>query len=286
VRVVRAAGQPVQLKEKLGMNKPTKNLLIFFVATFIWTWACYAPLVISGNSPYQMPWMILLILGGAGPSIVGVALVLLTCDKAQRREYWQRCFSPRRIGLRWWLVIFLLFPVIFAAGIAIDLLLGGSFPGMKQLTDLMASPMMWPLAAFISFMSGPWSEEFGWRGYALEPITRRFGTIWGTVALGLLWGVWHLPLYFMPATWHGQMGFQLAGFWTFMALSVGMSFIMTWVYQNTDRSILSGMLIHFASNFSAQLIAPSADRLEVLRVLLLLGVGIAGIVWQGRKSSA
>jgi membrane protease YdiL (CAAX protease family) len=159
-----------------------------------------------------MPWMILLILGGAGPSIVGVAMVLLTWDKAQRSEYWQRCFSPRRIGLRWWLVIFLLFPVLFAAGIAIDLLMGGSLPGMKQLTDLMSTPLMWPLAAFISFMSGPWSEEFGWRGYALEPITSRYGIIRGTMALGILWGVWHLPLYFMPATWHGQMGFQLAGF--------------------------------------------------------------------------
>ena len=266
------------------MNKQTKNLIIFFVATFIWTWACYTPIVISGNSPYQMPWMILLILGGAGPSIVGVAMVLLTFDKAQRHEYWQRCFSPRRISLLWWLVIFLIFPVIFSTGIAIDQLLGGSLPRMKQLTDLMASPLMWPLAAFISFMSGPWSEEFGWRGYALEPITSSYGTIRGTVALGLLWGVWHLPLYFMPATWHGQMGFQLAGFWTFMALSVGMSFIMTWVYQNTNRSILSGLLIHFTSNFSAQLIAPSSDRLEVLRVLLILGVGIVGIVWGSRKT--
>lgn len=266
------------------MNKQTKNLIIFFVATFIWTWACYTPIVISGNSPYQMPWMILLILGGAGPSIVGVAMVLLTFDKAQRHEYWQRCFSPRRISLLWWLVIFLIFPVIFSTGITIDQLLGGSLPGMKQLTDLMASPLMWPLAAFISFMSGPWSEEFGWRGYALEPITSSYGTIRGTVALGLLWGVWHLPLYFMPATWHGQMGFQLAGFWTFMALSVGMSFIMTWVYQNTNRSILSGLLIHFTSNFSAQLIAPSSDRLEVLRVLLILGVGIVGIVWGSRKT--
>jgi membrane protease YdiL (CAAX protease family) len=41
-------------------------------------------------------------------------------------------------------------------------------PGMKQFVSLMANPLMWPLAAFISFMSGPWSEEFGWRGYALD----------------------------------------------------------------------------------------------------------------------
>jgi uncharacterized protein len=261
------------------MSKQTKNLILFFVATFLWTWACYAPIVVSGNSPYQMPWMILLILGGAGPSIVGVAMVFLTFDKARQREYWLRCFSLRRIRLRWWLVIFLVFPAILATGVALDLLLGGSLPGMKQLTDLMASPLMGPLAALTSFISGPWSEEFGWRGYALEPITDRYGIMRGTTALGLIWGVWHLPLYFMPATWHGQMGFKLAGFWTFTVLSVGLSLLMTWVYQNSNRSILSGMLLHFTSNFCAQLIAPSSDRLEVLRAFIILGVGIAGIVW-------
>jgi hypothetical protein len=69
-----------------------------------------------------------------------------------------------------------------------------------------------------------------------------------------------------------------------MTLSVGMSLLMTWIYQNTDRSILSGTLLHFTSNFSAQLIAPSSDRLEILRVLLILEVGIAGIVWGSRKT--
>lgn len=265
------------------MSSRTNNLVLFFEFTFIWTWACYTPIVISGNSPYQMPWMILLILGGAGPSIVGIAMVFLTFDKAQRREYWRRCFSFRRISLRWWLVLFLVFPATLTVGIAIDLLLGGSLPGMNQFTDLMAAPVMLPLAAFISFMSGPWSEEFGWRGYALEPIIKRFGAIKGTVILGILWGAWHLPLYFMPATWHGQMGFRLAGFWTFMTLSIGLSMVMTWVYQNTNRSILSGILIHFASNFSAQLIAPSSDRFEILRTVILLSVGIAGIIVSSRK---
>jgi membrane protease YdiL (CAAX protease family) len=265
------------------MSKRTNSLVLFFIITFIWTWACYAPIVVSRNSPYQMPWMILLILGGAGPSIVGIAMVILTFDKAQRREYWRRCFSFRRISLRWWLVIFLVFPATLTVGIAIELWLGGSLPGMNQFTDLMAAPVMLPLAAFISFMSGPWSEEFGWRGYALEPITKRFGAIKGTVALGILWGAWHLPLYFMPATWHGQMGFRLAGFWTFMTLSIGLSMVMTWVYQNTNRSILSGMLIHFASNFSAQLIAPSSDRFEILRALILLCVGVVGIIVSSRK---
>ncbi len=48
-------------------------------------------------------------------------------------------------------------------------------PEIEQFKALMAQLTAWPLAAFISFMSGPWSEGFGWRGYALDPIIKRFG---------------------------------------------------------------------------------------------------------------
>ncbi|HOU15071.1 MAG TPA: hypothetical protein PKZ84_18330 [Anaerolineae bacterium] len=168
------------------MSKETRNLTLFFVATFIWTWAFYIPLALSGNNPYQMPWMLLLILGGAGPSIVGVVMVFLTYDREQRRDYWRRCFSPRRIGPLWWGMILLLFPALFVVYVILDVAMGGTLPGMEQLHSLIANPLMWPLAAFLSFMSGPWSEEFGWRGYALEPVMKRWGIIRGTAVLEVL----------------------------------------------------------------------------------------------------
>jgi uncharacterized protein len=267
------------------MLKETKNLILFFAATFVWTWACYAPIALTGSSPYDMPWMILLILGGAGPSIFGVILVLLTYDKEQRRDYWRRCFSLKRIRLVWWAVIFLIFPILFGISTAFDVAAGGALPGMLQLKSLMANPITWPLAAFISFMSGPWSEEFGWRGYALDPLLKRFGNITGSIVLGLIWGVWHLPLFFMSATWHGQIGFKLAGFWMFIALNVAMSLTMTWVYLNTHRSILSGMLMHFTLNFSGQLLAPTSDTVELWRTLLLFVIGLSACVWMTRLAA-
>lgn len=268
------------------MRKESRNLMIFFVATFIWTWAFYIPIVASGNSQSQMPWMIFLICGGMGPSVVGIAMALLTYDKEQRRDFWRRCFSFKRIRLPWWLVIFLIFPAIFVVSFAVDRIMGGSMPGMEQLKNLVANPIMWPLAAFISFMSGPWSEEFGWRGYALEPIIKRFGTIPGTIGLGVIWAVWHLPLYFMSDGWHGQMGFKLAGFWTFIVFNAALSLIMTWVYMNTNRSILSGMLLHFTNNFTAQLFAPYSDRVEILHAILMLGIGLTVCVLMNRRAHA
>ena len=256
------------------MNKETKNLIIFLVATFAWTWACYAPIAAGRHTPYEMPWMIFLILGGMGPSLMGVLMIFLRHDREERREYWRRCFSLRRIGGIWWLVIFLIFPVIFGLSIAVDLAFGGSLPGMDLLRSLIANPVTIPLTAFISFMSGPWSEEFGWRGYALDRIINPLGILRGSIVLGVIWGIWHLPLFFMSGNWHSEIGLGLTGLWTFVLRSTGLGLIMTWVYLKTDRSILSGMLIHFASNFSGQLLAPSSTHFEVISMILMLVLGL------------
>jgi hypothetical protein len=66
--------------------------------------------------------------------------------------------------------------------------IGGELPGMEMLRNLIANPLTIPLAAFISFMSGPWSEEFGWRGFALDRIIKPLGVIPGTIVLGVVWG--------------------------------------------------------------------------------------------------
>lgn len=290
--VVPWRSQPADAGSAVAVAANTKgttarNARIFFAATFAWTWACYAPLALGGHNPYEMPWMVLLIAGGMGPSLVGVVMMLLTYDRAGRRDFWRRCFSPRRVGGPWWAVIVFLFPIIWAASIALDLAWGGSPPGLKQLTDLLAQPGMWPLAAFISLMSGPWSEEFGWRGFALDPLLRRFGPLRGSLLLGALWGIWHLPLYFMPGTWHAGMGLRLAGFWTFVLMNMGLALVMTWVYLGTGRSILTGLLLHFTANFTGQLVAPVSDRVEVTRSILILAVGFAAcamLEWRARRA--
>jgi len=266
------------------MKKETRNLILFFVATFVWTWACYTPIAIGHHSPYEMPWTLLLIGGGMGPSLVGVAMVLLTFEKERRRDFWRRSFSWRRIRLPWWGVILVTFPLLFAVSIALDLALGGATPGMSEFKSLLANPATLPLTVFISFLSGPWSEEFGWRGYALDPLLKRLGIIGGSCVLGLVWGVWHLPLYFMAGTWHAEMGFGLSGFWTFLVWSIGLSLLITWVYLHTNRSILAALLLHFTANFTSQLVVPYSDRVDVTRSLLVLAIGGAVCVLATRKT--
>jgi uncharacterized protein len=270
------------------MDKTFKYAVRFLILTLIVTWALYIPIPLLGWNPYSFPGFILLFFGGSAPSWIAVILVFTTYNKEQRRDYFQRLYQLKRIKPVWWLALLLLFPGVVAAGIGLSLAFGGALPGMDNLKAVIANPLVWFPLVGLSFMSGPFSEELGWRGFALDPLLRRFGFTRGNILLGLIWGVWHLPLYFMPQTWQGQMGFTLSGFWTFLVFSVGLSIIMSWVYVNTNRSILTAMLLHLSSNFSAQLIAQSDNTFELVRGLLvaIIGMGIAVYMIRAKKDAA
>ncbi len=264
---------------------------MFFLFTFLWTWACYFAIILMKLDPYQGTGMVFLIIGGCSPTFVGLIMAMATYGKEERISYLRRIYQPGRIKANWWLFILLVFPAAFAVCIGLDLLLGGTLPEMANAKAIWANPVSFFPLILLSFMSGPFSEELGWRGYALDKLLDHFGLVNGPLLLGLIWGVWHLPLYFMPQTWHGQTGFGLTGFWMFLLMSVGLSFIMSHVYLHTQRSILSAMLLHLTSNFTAQLLQEVSPRVEVIRSLLIFALGAAFAVWvakqgKGAKASA
>src|SRR5262249_52349042 len=51
----------------------------------------------------------------------------------------------------------------------------------------------------IAIIGGPLLEEAGWRGFALPRLQPRYGPLVGTLILGLLWALWHLPEFLVPA---------------------------------------------------------------------------------------
>lgn len=266
------------------MKKEYRNLIVFLVATFIATWITYFTIIFNHWDPYAMPGMIFLLIGGSAPSWVGIIMVFATYGREQRHDYFRRCISFRQIKLPYWAFIVFVFPFIFAIVISLDLMMGGSMPGMTNLKAYSAQPWIIPMALFMSFLSGPWSEEFGWRGYSLDPLIKQFGILRGSALLGFIWGIWHLPLFFMPQTWHGHNGFAFVGFWTFMLFSIGNAMIISWVYLGTNRSILSGFMMHLTGNFTGNLFYPYSDTVEIARMVIILTLGLLLLSLLERKT--
>ena len=261
-----------------------RRIPLFFLLTFLWTWTAYFAIILLKLSPYQGAGMGLLIFGGCSPTFVGLIMVLARYSKEDRAAYLKSIVGVRRISLSWWMFMLLCFPAVFAAAIGLDMLLGGSPPEMTNLRAVIANPISFLPLFLLSFMSGPFSEELGWRGYALKPMIGRLGFAKAAVLLGIIWGVWHLPLYLMPETWHGQMGFGLYGFVSFMALSIGMSLLMAAAYVSTGFSILSAMLLHLGSNFTGQLLQMISNRAELFRSIFVLILGAAMYLFLARRA--
>jgi membrane protease YdiL (CAAX protease family) len=102
--------------------------------------------------------------------------------------------------------------------------------------------------AFFSalFLSGPFEEEFGWRGYALPRLQAKFNALVSSLILGLVWAVWHIPQFLIP----GNGMFYKTPIWTFVPTVVAGAILFTWIFNNTNGSLLAMLLVHTTLNLS------------------------------------
>jgi membrane protease YdiL (CAAX protease family) len=63
-----------------------------------------------------------------------------------------------------------------------------------------------------------------------------------SLAVGLVWSMWHLPLYFIEGTFQRGLGFE--GFWLVSAAIVVQSVIYAWIYVGTGHSIFAVVVFH------------------------------------------
>ena len=179
-----------------------------------------------------------------GPSIAGVIVIALTSGKEGLRDLGQRALSWR-VGILWWAVALFFTGLLVLPAIAINLALGGEMPSFaffKQEWHLI------PVYFLITMIGGPIGEEFGWRGFALPHLQRKWGPVISSVVIGIIWALWHLPQFFDPNTFHAQMGL---GFLPIYILAeIVLATIITWVYNKTHSSLLvGGIILHNADNF-------------------------------------
>jgi membrane protease YdiL (CAAX protease family) len=264
------------------MQNKLKNVRLFFIITFIQTWICYFAIILLGLNAHEGLGMAFLICGGMAPSLIGVIMALVTYGKDEKKEFFRRLYQVKRIGIGWWLFILLLYPAIHIITLLTTLILGGEMPEMELLQSVIQNPLsILGILLLNFFINGAWPEEFGWRGFSLQPLLERFGFVKTNVLLGIIWAVWHAPLFFMPAQGHYQMGF--IGFWFFVAQSIGLSMIMGFVHTKTKQSILAAMLLHMFCNLTSNLMFSYSRLYERAGFSIVFVIGVALCVYVGKS---
>jgi uncharacterized protein len=192
--------------------------------------------------------IILFITGGFIPSLAALFLVRLSEGQEGLKRFLKPTFQFN-IGWQWYLVIVLV--VVFGAlgQVLIDRLLGNNFKFSLYLSQL---PSFLPL-----ILLGPLSEEYGWRGYLLTKLQQKCSALTSSVIVGMVWALWHLPLFFMIGTSQHELQIPFIGF---LVGIVSVSVLMTWINNNTRNSLWAAILFHWLYTYTVQVNSTGITR--------------------------
>ncbi|MCE7744748.1 MAG: CPBP family intramembrane metalloprotease [Candidatus Heimdallarchaeota archaeon] len=222
-------------------------LILFFVITFVWSWVLFLPNVLNSYGIIALPtWSTQVFSGFAifGP-LVAALIVTGIAQGGKGIVALLKKGIKADFNKKWLLPIFLLFPIL--AGIAFGIII--PIFGYSIETGYYNWGLVIGVVLIGFFVGGPLGEEFGWRGYALDPLQKRFGGLGASLILGFIWGVWHLPLHFITGTTQ-----QFIPIWAFILLQMVLSVFYTWIYNNTGGSVLAVILLHWTANIAGALI--------------------------------
>lgn len=119
------------------------------------------------------------------------------------------CDGFKNAGWSWgkprhYLYVFLLALFIFALPTALELIFKARvLPGGVPLLAILGNFALY----FVATLIPSFGEEFGWRGYMLPHLTRRFSLRKALIIHGFIWWAWHLPfLVSLGANFEGVEG--------------------------------------------------------------------------------
>jgi membrane protease YdiL (CAAX protease family) len=200
-------------------------LLFYFVIAFGLTWAyellVFGVLHIPFSSSVLWPLLLTLI----GPTLAAFLMTAVTQGRAGILQLLRR-YVRWRVGIAWYLVVLLGVPALLLLPALVQ-------PGALSAFRLPALSFL-PTYLFAYLLNlvfgGPLGEEPGWRGFALPRLEQRCGPLVGTLLLGVLWGLWHLPVFLLVPGYSGDAtGFVgiLISFVAFVILVMAYTVIFT-----------------------------------------------------------
>jgi uncharacterized protein len=212
---------------------------------------------------------------------VPVAAVMFVCPAAAaiilvyRRNHaagvialLKRSFDYQRIGAKaWYAPILLLMPGVSMFSYGVMRWMGIPVPtphfALWETLGLM-------LACFVAALG----EELGWSGYAIDAMQDRWGALRAGLLLGMVWATWHIiPLVqaHRAPNWIAWWGLG----------TVTLRVLLTWIYNNTGKSLFTVMLLHAFSNICWQLFPIHGSFFDprINALILTLAATVVGIAW-------
>ena len=261
-------------KFRSHLSTPRAQLVVFFLLAFVIAWGTWLPAFLLPNFPKQLS-----MLGLFAPAISGLLAAWIANGRSGMAEILGR-YKQWRFGVQWYGLSIALIPVFFLLAV----LLNGMLSAHPLELFWVGSPLYFVLASFVWLMLINSGEEIGWRGFGLPKLLATVKSpLLASLILGVIWGLWHLPIYLLP----GQSSFPYP---LFLLLTIGSSFIYTALFIKTKGSLLPAVLLHASTDIGPRIfqIAKFTPAIWLTIDIFILVTAIVLIVpaWIARQALA
>lgn len=226
-----------------------RQLWQFILLTFLISWILWLPgllftyELLTPNQFWIVIGNILRWVGGTGPSVAAVLLTKKHDGYSGIKKIFRRVWDLK-LGYWYIPVLFLLPATVVLAHLLNSLIFNSPFPKSSLLTEFYWIPII-----FLVFLVMQFSEELGWRGYALDRLQKRWSAAFSGVLLGSIWAIWHLPMFLIRG--FSQHDNQLP-YGQFFITLVLISVLITWLQNNTKGSLAPAFIMHAMLNLSGE----------------------------------
>jgi len=254
-------------------------LTTFFVLAFAFSWIFLIADALGSHGilPFRIPLPGLIVMG-YGPTFAAVLTTLVTEGRSGVRALLRRLLIWR-VGWPWYAVAVFATGVVFALTLVFmgTALLSADFAALSPLAMVGITALTFVIVGLAN------GEEMGWRGYALPRLQARWGALGGSLILGAIWAAFHLPLFWTVGSPQAHMP-MLA----FLASTLALSIVFTWVFNNTRGSVLLAILLHASANTWSSVFnlagAPPAYMWVVAGIWWLIALVLVAVYGPARLS--
>lgn len=242
------------------------SLTEYVLMTFGSAWIIWLPLLAAEYMRFTLPVpsVVLITLGSFAPSITALFLIRRSAGGAGQCRLLRRALIWR-VSPIWYFLTIVGPGMVMVPAMVLHILLGGAVPAYVPFGP------RWLLAVLnfviVLLIGGPLGEEFGWRGVVLPALEARLRPPWDSLVLGIIWTLWHLPLFFISGSAQHSIPF-----WLFALLIMPLCILITRIYHGSGESLLLVMLFHAAVNTRSGFLKISPESTGSNRPLFLVAV--------------
>ncbi|WP_106794724.1 CPBP family intramembrane glutamic endopeptidase [Aquimarina sp. Aq78] len=246
------------MKNSLGIR--TKYLLlIYFLLTFLISWTGLVFIMgidgFTGKKEVpdsQIPLLFLAMC--AGPFIAGLLVNYFEDGKNSFQQLKIR-ICKWKVKTRWYAIALFSAPLLFGFTYLILSTFSSKFSPILFSTD---DIFILILGGILGGIVAGFFEELGWTGFAIPKLRLRFNILTTGLIVGIIWGIWHLPL-FMSKDPDGVVPLVILLIVKLVTHLPAFRILMVWVYDHT-QSLWIIILMHMSFTASTMVFQPTTTK--------------------------